>query len=77
MRHFYVALHSPEEIREFVSIAGVQPFGVTVENEGKSVNGKSLMGLFCLDHCRVHQVSMECTQEEFDHFFRATAQFRP
>ena len=77
MRHFYIALRSPEAIREFVSVAGVQPFGVCVENEGKSVNGKSLMGLFCLDPGKVHQVSMECTQEEYDHFYRLTEQFRP
>ena len=77
MRHFYVALRSPTDVREFVSIASVQPFGVTVENDGKVVNGKSLMGLFCLDHCRVHQVSMDCSEDEYLHFFQATAQFHP
>ena len=77
MRHFYVALRTPTEIREFVSIASVQPFGVTVENEGKSVNGKSLMGLFCLDHCTAHRVSMECSVEEYNSFYAATERFRP
>ncbi len=77
MRHFYVALRSPTDVRDFVSIASVQPFGVMVENDGKVVNGKSLMGLFCLDHCSVHQVSMDCSPEEYDHFFEATEQFRP
>ena len=77
MRQFYVALRSPTDVREFVSIASVQPFGVTVENDGKVVNGKSLMGLFCLDHCRTHQVSMDCSEEEFDRFFQATTQFHP
>ena len=34
MRHFYVLLRSPSDVREFVEIASVQPFGVTVENDG-------------------------------------------
>ena len=77
MRHFYVLLRSPSDVREFVEIASVQPFGVTVENDGKSVNGKSFMGMFCLDHCRLHQVSMECSSDQYDHFFQETVQFHP
>ncbi len=77
MCHFYVKLCTPMDVRDFVSIASVQPFGVTVENDGKMVNGKSLMGLFCLDHCSVHQVSMDCTPEQYDSFYHATEQFHP
>lgn len=76
MWSFYVNVHTIEEVQEFVALASVQPFDITVGNESQSVNGKSLMGYFCLDPFRPMQVRMVCTEEEYSRFYDAAEPFR-
>lgn len=76
MRSFDIMIHTVQEVREFVALASVQPFDITVGNESQSVNGKSLMGYFCLDPFRAMQVRMDCTEAQFQRFYTAAEPFR-
>ena len=76
MRSFYISVHTVQQVQEFVAIASVQPFNITVGNESQCVNGKSLMGYFCLDPFRAMQVRMDCTEEQFQRFYEAAERFR-
>lgn len=76
MHSFFVSIHTVQEVQDFVALASVQPFDITVGNDSQSVNGKSLMGYFCLDPFRPMQVRMVCTEEEFQRFYDAAERFR-
>lgn len=68
MQEFHIALHSLQQVKEFVSLAMVQPFEVMVGNEHQSINGKDLMGMFCLDFSAPLSVQMRCSAEEYNQF---------
>ena len=74
MREFNILVNSFQEVRDFVSIAMVQPFEVLVGNAQKQVNGKSFIGMFTLDYTRPLQVHVKCSDEEFGQFRTAVAQ---
>lgn len=74
-RTFLVTIHTVQDVQSFVTLASRQPFNITVGNDSQSVNGKSLMGYFCLDPFRPMQVRMVCT-EEFGRFYEAAEPFR-
>lgn len=52
MLEFDISMHSFQQIQNFVHLAMVQPFEILVGNEHQNVNGKDLMGMFCLDLAR-------------------------
>jgi len=65
MREFYIQLYSVEDVQEFVALANSRAFDITVGNDYQNVNGKSFMGLFCLDQDQPQQVRVNCSEEEF------------
>lgn len=65
MREFDIVLQSLRQVQEFVTLAMTQPFDVLVGNERQHINGKDLMGMFCLDHSRPLRVQVVCSQDEF------------
>jgi phosphotransferase system HPr-like phosphotransfer protein len=75
LREFNIFIHSFQEIKEFVSLAMVQPFEVLVGNDKKKINGKSFIGMFSLDFHQPVQVSFKCTDEEYAKFRQDVAHF--
>ena len=76
MKMFEVNLRSVGDVRDFVALASVQPFELTVGNDRRSVNGKSFLQIFCLELRKPQQVKMDCTEEEFQRFYDAVERFR-
>lgn len=75
MHHFNIHIQSFHQVREFVSLAMVQPFDVLVGNDKQQINGKSFMGMFSLDYARPLRVSVSCSEEEFSRFRTEAARF--
>ena len=75
MHHFNIHIQSFHQVREFVSLAMVQPFDVLVGNDKQQINGKSFMGMFSLDYARPVRVSVKCSEEEFSRFRTEAARF--
>ena len=68
MQEFSIEIHSFQDVRDFVSLATVQPFRVLVGNDRRRVNGKSFMGMFSLDYSRPVRVLAECEAQLFENF---------
>ena len=68
MRQFHVAFRSFRQVQDFVSAAMVKPFRVLVGNDSQQVNGKSFIGMFCLDYSQPLQVSVDCDEAAFVQF---------
>ena len=75
MHHFNIHIKSFHQVREFVSLAMVQPFDVLVGNDKQQINGQSFMGMFSLDYARPLRVSVRCSDEEFSRFRTAASRF--
>ena len=45
MREFDIVLRSLRQVQEFVRLAMIQPFDVSVGNDRQNINGKDLMGM--------------------------------
>lgn len=75
MQAFKISIHSFQEVRDFVSLATVQPFRVFVGNDRNRVNGKSFMGMFSLDFSEPVQVLVDCKGDEFQQFRQDAAKF--
>ncbi|MBE7001477.1 MAG: HPr family phosphocarrier protein [Ruminococcaceae bacterium] len=65
---FHIRLTSFEQVKTFVALAARQPFDVQVGNERQTINGKDLMGMFCLDYSRPVNVYVNCSADEFKSF---------
>ena len=70
MQEFNIAIHSFPEVREFISLATVQPFEVFVENSYQRVDAKSFMVMFSLDYRQNLRVTAQCGEAEFEIFRR-------
>ena len=61
-----IRLASVDDVREFVSLATVQPYRVFVEAEDRSVNAKSFMEMFTLNFSEPLRLNIaEENQESF------------
>ena len=49
MHQFQIIIRSFSEVKEFISMATVQPFRVLVGNGAQMVNAKSFIGMLSLD----------------------------
>lgn len=68
MHKFHINIRSFRHVKDFVSLAMIQPFEVLVGNEKQQINGKSFIGMFSLDYNRPVCVSVRCSDEEFSRF---------
>ena len=75
MQEFQIILRSFAEVREFISVATVQPFRVTVGLGGQEVNAKSFIGMLCLDYSQPLSVKSDCTESDFQSFRRQAVRF--
>ncbi len=71
MREFTIMLRSVQDVQNFVSLATTRPFSVLVGAGNKQINGKSFMGMFCLDCTAPLTVSADCDEESFQAFRQA------
>ena len=75
MCEFDIILRSLRQVQDFVELAMIQPFDISVGNEGQCINGKDLMGMFSLDYSGPVRVRVLSSPEEFFAFRSAAAQF--
>lgn len=75
MQEFHIALHSFQEVQEFISLATVQPFPVLVGNEDQQVNGKSFIGMVSLDYSRPLLVQADCDSQAMQSFRSVIGKF--
>ena len=66
---FHIQLTSFAQIKTFVALAARQPFNVVVGNDRQTINGKDLMGMFCLDYSRPINVHADCSPDEGAAFY--------
>ena len=76
MWEFNIAIRSFAEVRDFVSLAMVQTFPVTLGSDNRQVNAKNFIGLISLDFSRPLTVRANCSREEFEAFSACAARFR-
>ena len=60
MQKFHISLRSFQDVQEFIALATVQPFAISVGNEAQQVNGKSFIGMVSLDFSHPLQVQADC-----------------
>ena len=75
MHHFNIHIQSFHQVREFVSLAMVQPFDVLVGNDKQQINGKSFMGMMSLDYSRPVVVRADCDENAFSAFLHQAERF--
>ena len=75
MHSFQVALHSFEDVRDFVFLAAAQCFEITVHSGENHANGKSLMVMLSLDYSRPMWVRCFCDAEQAHGFMQAAQRF--
>ena len=75
MKEFRICIRSFAEVREFVSLATVQPFPVTVGSGAFSVNAKSFIGMVNLDFSNPLQVRCDCDNEGYQQFRQQLGRF--
>ena len=68
MQEFHIALHSFQDVQEFITLATVQPFAVLVGNDVQQVNGKSFIGMVSLDYSRPLLVQADCDWQALQNF---------
>ena len=74
MQEFTIHLRSVRDVNDFVALTA--PLcAVTLTDGFQVVDGKSFMEIFCLRLSAPVTVHAECTQEEFDRFFREAEKF--
>ena len=64
MQEFWIHLRSVQEVQEFVSVASVRSYPVTVRDEYNKIKADSFMELFCLDFTHPLRVVCDCSEEE-------------
>ena len=66
MLEFEIRLGSVQDVQDFVDIASIRPFAITVRDDHNKINADSFMELFCLDFTHPLRVVCDCSQEELD-----------
>ncbi len=61
---FLISLTTLKQIKTFVNLASRQPFDILVGNDRQTINGKDLIGMFCLDYTRPVKVHVNCSADE-------------
>ena len=75
MKEFTVEFGSVQDVQHFVELATQQPYPITLGNEHHKVNGKSFMEIFSLNFNDPITAWFDCTEEEFDAFRKAAAEW--
>ena len=75
MQKIQISLRSFQEVQEFISMATVQPFAISVGNDVQQVNGKSFIGMVSLDYTRPLQVQADCDNQAWQTFRNVVNKF--
>lgn len=75
MKEFQIAIRSFPEIREFISMATVQPFRVFIGNGMQMLNAKSFIGMVNLDFSRPLKVLCDCDTDQLQRFRQQAGRF--
>ena len=75
MQKFHISLHSFQDVQEFITLATVQPFAISVGNDAQQVNGKSFIGMVSLDFSRPLLVQAECDGNAWQCFRNVVKKF--
>ena len=75
MQEFHINIHSFPDVREFVSIATVQPFAVLVGSDKQMFNAKSFIGMMNLDFSHPITVLCDCDSEILQSFRQEVSKF--
>ena len=75
MQKFHISLHSFQDVQEFITLATVQPFAISVGNDAQQVNGKSFIGMVSLDFSRPLQVQADCDGSAWQGFRSVVQKF--
>ena len=75
MQEFNISLHSFQDVKEFISLATVQPFPILVGNDVQQVNAKSFIGMLSLDYSRPLQVHADCDIQALRTFQQKVCKF--
>ena len=75
MREFEIRLRSVQDVQDFVALATTRPFSVLVSDDHHRVNGKSFMEMFCLNLSQRLMAASDCSDQEFQQFFREADRF--
>ena len=70
MREFTIRLRCVDDVNEFVAIA-TRHFRVYVSDGQRTVDGKSIMEIFCLTLTNPITVTADCDEEEFQKLYQA------
>ena len=70
MREFTIRLHSVDDVNEFVAIATRQ-YRVYISDGERTVDGNSIMEIFCLALSNSLTVTADCGEEDFQELYRA------
>jgi hypothetical protein len=75
MQEFHIHIRSFPDVREFVSLATVQPFEVLVGSDKQMFNAKSFIGMVNLDFSHPIKVLCDCDSEIFQSFRQKVSKF--
>ena len=75
MQKFNISLRSFQDVQEFISMATVQPFAISVGNDAQQVNGKSFIGMVSLDFSHPLQVQADCDCNAWTRFQNIVQKF--
>ena len=75
MHQFHVQFHSLGDVQDFVTLASCQKYRLNVGSEHFQVNATSFMGLFTLNCRDPQQVTVECSDEEFQVLLKTFERF--
>lgn len=75
MQEFNIAIHCFPEVRDFISLATVQPFEVFVGNDHQVVNAKGFIGMASLDFSHPLTVLCDCDPDCFRSFRQQASRF--
>lgn len=75
MKEFNIAIHSFQEVQDFIGVATIQPFSVMVGNDVQLVNAKSFIGMVSLDYSRPLKVLCDCDSDGFQNFQNQASRF--
>lgn len=75
MQKFRIEVRSFSDIQDFVSLATVQPFDISVGNDYQQVSAKSFMGMISLDYSKPIFVTPKCDEKACATFRQDAAPF--
>ena len=75
MLEFEIRLGSVQDVQDFVDIASIRPFTITVRDDHNKINADSFMELFCLNFSHPLRVVCDCNEADLNALKEDLARF--